>query len=403
MPVTPILVLADDLSGAVEASAAIGGGLDIALWPHLPKQLAGATLCIDTDTRSLGLRAARRRIDSILWRVPMHTMLYQKVDSLLRGNLAAELGAVSASGRGMVVALAVPDQSRSTRGGIVHVGETRLAESGVLGDARAPRDRVADALRGLPCRHVTIDQVRDESLQAELEALLDQGLVAICDASTADDLDRIAGAVLALATLRPIAAVGAGGLARSLGRLLQTEREPDVAPDPMGSDLAGGEHTLCVVGSRSRSARLQVAALTSNGARQLAITRASARHPNVIAHDIRESLDAATTVVTLSEDESWRVTHARKVAESIAAALTGMETQPQLVLIGGATARQVLEALGTDRLSPRRELAGGAVLCRTPAGQPVVVRPGSFGGELALVELVDALGRREASDTRENP
>jgi uncharacterized protein YgbK (DUF1537 family) len=403
--VTSVLVLADDLSGAAEASAAIaGGGLDILLWPHLPDQLTGAALCIDTDSRALTPRRARRRIDSILWRVPMYTLLYKKVDSLLRGNLAAELKAVSASGRGMVVALAVPEQSRSTRGGIVHVGETRLTESDVLGAAPATRDRVADALRGLDYRHVTIDQVRGSALVDALTTVLDQGALAICDATSAEDLDRIAAAVLELASHRPLAAVGAGGLARSLGRLRAFEREPDAPGGEVGDVSQESQSALCVVGSRSRNARLQVAALTASGARHLVITRSSARRKDEVARDILESLETATTVVTLSEDERWNSAHARRVAETIAAALDGTDAVPQLVLIGGATARQVLEALGIDRLSPRREFVGGAVLCRAPRGQSVILRPGSFGAELALVELVDALGGRTTnSGTRERP
>ena len=390
-----VLLLADDLSGAVETSAAFGvsgaGGLDVLLWPRLPDRIDAVSLCVDLDSRALRPGAARRRVAELLWRVPMGTLLYKKVDSLLRGNVAAELKAVRSSGRGMVVALAVPREARSVRGGVVHVGEDRLTESGVLGSARVVHDRIADALAGIPTRELTIEQVRGAGLESLVAAALDEGAAAICDASTEADLDRIASAIAELAAQRPVAAVGAGGLARSLGRLLApTDAE---TTELVAAGLPGRERptTLFFVGSRSERARGQVAALESSGVAHVVLGRGDVRDRETLAGSIRDALAGRAALLTLSPHERWTRAETQALASVVANVVDEARETIDIVLIGGATARQVLEALGTDRVTPLRELASGTILCATPRGHSVVIRPGSFGTELALIELVGTL------------
>ncbi|MFI6951717.1 nucleotide-binding domain containing protein [Streptomyces sp. NPDC050422] len=62
-----------------------------------------------------------------------------------------------------------------------------------------------------------------------------------------------------------------------------------------------------------------------------------------------------------------------------------------LVLTGGETARTLLDALAVTSLLPVGQVHHGAVLCRTPQGRGVVIRPGSHGGQDSLVRMVEAL------------
>jgi len=83
---------------------------------------------------------------------------------------------------------------------------------------------------------------------------------------------------------------------------------------------------------------------------------------------------------------------ARRVSGGLAATVAAALRAPvDLVLIGGETARRVLDALGIDVLEPVVAIHHGAVLSRTAGGGAVVTRPGSFGGPDSLVQIAHYL------------
>lgn len=90
---------------------------------------------------------------------------------------------------------------------------------------------------------------------------------------------------------------------------------------------------------------------------------------------------------------------ARRRANLLAdAALAQNERNPPdlLLLVGGDSAVAVLSRLGVERLTVQRELLPGMPLCTaTVNGRElgVVMKPGSFGDERALVELLGKVKR----------
>ena len=100
-----MLVVADDLSGAVEVAAMLGARR-IALG-HADGDV------IDLDTRELPPDEAARRIKALDGRIT-----FKKIDSLLRGNVQAEIEALSGE---LIVAPALPVEGRTVRGGVLHV------------------------------------------------------------------------------------------------------------------------------------------------------------------------------------------------------------------------------------------------------------------------------------------
>src|SRR4051812_21721536 len=93
-----LLVLADDLSGAAELA---GIGLEYGLATDLARAASPSQaqlLVIDTDTRLLAPEAAAARVTHILNELPAGRLVqvYKKTDSLLRGQIPAELGAMMA-------------------------------------------------------------------------------------------------------------------------------------------------------------------------------------------------------------------------------------------------------------------------------------------------------------------
>jgi len=125
-------VVADDLSGAVETAAVLG-------LRRITLRSVEDDAVADLDTRRLPPAEAAARVRAA------GRIDFKKIDSQLRGNVAAELAAIA---RPVVVAPALPVEGRVVRGGVVYVdGEPR--ESPVpLTDAETDADLdalVADA------------------------------------------------------------------------------------------------------------------------------------------------------------------------------------------------------------------------------------------------------------------
>ncbi|MGO4427656.1 four-carbon acid sugar kinase family protein, partial [Streptomyces sp. MCAF7] len=178
------------------------------------------------------------------------TLVLKKIDSLLRGNVAAEVAALAADGANVIVAPALPAAGRAVRAGVVHLGSTPLHHSDAWrAEPVPPPSSVAAALGPARTALIPLTAVRGSrrTLLTALRAALAEGRVAICDAETDADLDAIVEAALADGPGGPggpggpsgpsgpgTRLVGSGGLAAALGRHLAGE-EPDAetaAPPP---------------------------------------------------------------------------------------------------------------------------------------------------------------------------
>src|SRR5687768_12754873 len=91
-----MLVVADDLSGAVEVAAVLGAKR-IALG-HTDGDV------VDLDTRDLAPDEAARRVRALDGRIT-----FKKIDSLLRGNVKAEIEILSGN---VIIAPALPVEGR---------------------------------------------------------------------------------------------------------------------------------------------------------------------------------------------------------------------------------------------------------------------------------------------------
>ncbi|MGW0789748.1 four-carbon acid sugar kinase family protein [Streptomyces sp. NPDC002911] len=387
-----VLALADDLSGAAETAIAlrVPGRLSLGV-PSLPRP-ADASLVMDLDTRQAGPDTAAETVRDALALNAGHRLLFKKVDSLLRGNPASEAAAFAVGARAVVIATALPGLGRTVRDGVVHLRGAALHTTDAWrAEHRPPPQSVAAALTGLHTAGVPLGTVRSGAgtLSSHLRDLATQGLHAVCDAETDDDLDAIAAATL---TLGPgFRALGCGGLAAAFGRLLVPRASDADAPSPPPPGRP--EHPLLVVvGTADPTAVAQIAQLTALGAHHFALPP-------------RDLLDGTCTlpptlapdgITVLSIDNSPVVTpsSSRRLADALArtaARLSAEGPAPDLVLTGGETARRMLDALGIAELTPLGQVHHGAVLSRTADGRSVVTRPGSFGDTHSLLRIAHAL------------
>ncbi|MGW5449704.1 four-carbon acid sugar kinase family protein [Streptomyces asiaticus] len=262
-PSRRLLAIADDLSGAAEVAAAVrsrttrsrvlllrapgAAGTATAL---RPRHVGEATV-LDLDSRyrpaaeaAEAVREALRMswpdgdgrggsgaLDALDTLDPLDTFVLKKIDSQLRGNVAAEIAALAEGGAGVVLAPALPIAGRVVRSGVVHIGGVPLHEGDAWrAEAVPPPASVAQALGGLPTALIPLTTVRSSrpTLRTALRAAATAGRVAICDAETDADLDAIVGA--SLADGPGMRLVGSGGLALAVGRHLATTFSVTGAP-----------------------------------------------------------------------------------------------------------------------------------------------------------------------------
>lgn len=335
----PPAVIADDLTGALDTAAQFTGRWGpVAVGYELSELPRSAPCAFSTGTRELDRAGAVSRSLVYAARLPEGTR-FKKIDSLLRGNWAAELAAMRASepGRDCLIAPAFPAQGRITRAGrLIAPGRPEIDIAAML---------IAEGLE--PGKGGTL-RIVDSATDADLEELV--AVEAPCD---------------------PLWC-GAAGLARALAGVA-----------PARPALPTG-HTLIIIGSNHPVTIAQRRAL------------AAARPEAVIA--LRLSDDpgplAWTGLRVLTFDPCPGMTRgevAAGIGVALARCLPAMPAPDRLIVTGGETLQATLHALGVRRLRCLGELAPGLpVSCLDDGlwqGTTLVSKSGAFGDEATLLKI----------------
>lgn len=333
-----LCILADDLTGAFDAAgpfAQRGQTVAVALHPYAVAQ-AVATGCdvvaVSTRSREIPASEAAARVAAVRAALPPMVRIFKKVDSRLKGNIAAELAALQPSR--LFVAPAIPAFGRIVRDGLVSgFGiDTPLSVAAALGD-----------FAGMAI-------VPDVSTVAEMLGAL----------RTAPE-----GALL----------VGARGLAEALATEI-TGRGASPFAQPRISRL------LMVIGSRDPITTAQVAALR----RQDGVEWRDAPNGSLGSHGPLQGV----TVVQVTPGAFPVEPHAvhAALAGSVHPKLTAQADG--LFLTGGATAEAVLQRMALDVLQLDGEVLPGVPLASAD-GRLIILKSGGFGAEDCLVEVARKL------------
>lgn len=332
-----LCIIADDLTGALDASAAFAGrGLRTRVAVTLDGLLASLAampevLAISTGSREGTAPEAAASVAKAVAALPAGVRLFKKVDSRLKGHVAAELAVLAPAA--MLVAPALPEFGRVVRDGAVQ------------GFGVAEPIRIADVLGGLMARAT----VPDTETVAEVDAAL---------AGARDD------------TLL----VGARALAEALARKMTGN-----AQAPLHNVRAG--RVLIVVGSRDPITLPQVTSLREQ-ARIDWLGAPSGLVP-AVAHPGARLLVQAVPGATVCSGAAVSAA----LASGVFPALT--RDRDALVLTGGATAEAVLGAMGITHLELLGEVLPGLPVARSATGQLIITKSGGFGTEQTLVQLLD--------------
>ena len=333
-----LCILADDLTGAFDAAgpfAQRGMSVAVALHPTAVGK-AVATGCdvvaVSTRSREIPAAEAAARVAAVRAALPPGARLFKKVDSRLKGNVAAELAALHPDR--LFVAPAIPAFGRIVRDGSV---------CGFGVDVPLP---VAKALGDLAPRAIVPDVSTDADMLAALR--------------TAPE-----GALL----------VGARGLAEALATQI-TGRAALPFTLPVFTRL------LMVIGSRDPITTAQVAALR----RQNGVDWRDAPNGILGLHGALQKVTVvqATPGATSAAPDSVTAALAQSVHPRLTRQADG------LFLTGGATAEAVLQGMALDVLHLNGEVLPGVPLA-SAGGQSIILKSGGFGAEDWLVRLAQGL------------
>ncbi len=340
----PLIVTADDTTGALETAAACAD----AGWRCVVSTTVAASgaelVVIDLRSRHLPGDEAGSRLRSIVEDEP--GLRAHKVDSTLRGNWAFEVGAIAHAGRRVLFVPAFPAAGRTCVNGTVLVDGVPVHETVFADDPRSPvgGSRPADRLPGA---------VAARDLGTVRVAFAEGAHIVVADATTDADVCALAAHV---AAHPDVVLVGPAAVITALVR--------ELIPDRVGTrPLRLTPRLLAVSASQHPIAAAQLAELARTGIEVV-------RPPEDVSDD-----DAAAVLARLAAD-----VHARLAAD------LSIST---LVVIGGDTTAAVI---GEATVSVEGSLGVGIAVGSTEIlGRPLrlVTKPGGFG---VAGTLVDVLG-----------
>lgn len=365
---TVLRLVADDLTGALDSAAQFTGAvgpLPVVLDPAMAPP--AGSFVLDLACRDRPEAEAVARTAATAHHLGGGDIAFKKIDSLLRGHWAAELGVLGKTGafRRIVLAPAFPGQGRITRGGRQIVRGAGGTSTSVPVDLRA-----ALARRGL-----------DATVLARGEPLPPDASVLLCDAASDGDLQALVRSARALpgSTLW----CGTAGLALALGG----GRPPlPIAP-------SAGPH-LMVIGSDHAVTRDQVLVVAKHAPEWVVrfgddglagadhVDRSLSRHGRCLC------------VADLPSDCA-RAEASDRIARWFGAVAPRIAAPTTLTVVGGETFASLCRVLETRVLLVEGEWQAGVPASRSPPGlwaeTACFSKSGAFGAPDCLLRL---LGRR---------
>lgn len=262
-----LVVLADDLTGATDAAFFFERrGFRASVWlDRLPADLTDEIVFVALETRRASGTVAARVVGTALAALGPHVAVAKKIDSTLRGNVAAEIVELLSARPGgiAVVVPAHPRAGRIQRDGILLVDGAPVHASEYGRDLHAPvaSSSVSSVLpAGLGAIVGAASRLGGaEALRAAVAMAVDEGARAIaCDAETPADLEAVVALVASGEFGAPLW-VGSAGLFDALAPALGTP-----AGEPLTPCSAHGP-TLFIVGSLTSMTRAQIARFDAAG------------------------------------------------------------------------------------------------------------------------------------------
>jgi uncharacterized protein YgbK (DUF1537 family) len=392
-----IAVIADDLTGAADTGVQlVHAGYRTAVFFRATEVLADDldAVAFDTDSRTMPAGFAAKRVLEVAHLAREARVVYKKLDSTLRGNVAAELAAALGGARRgrVVVAPAFPAAGRTTVGGIQSVHGVPVDETEMANDPHTPvREAHVPSLLADAFSSVGALGAGDLADPERVRRTLEDYECVVADADRDADLEAL---VRAVPDAARVLWAGSAGLALALGSVY-----PGPSAGAVGVQRVPVRPVLVVVGSLSGVAREQVRRLVEEYG-EVGVP-VGGGEPNAVQKAVetaREALAGGTCAVVHSPED--RVASSESVLGSLAEVAWRLSEEglfEGLVLTGGATAVGVARRLGDCGIRLEGEVETGVPRGTMigPRPYPVVTKAGGFGEPDTLVGAVEALSGEE--------
>jgi uncharacterized protein YgbK (DUF1537 family) len=417
------IIIADDLTGAADSSAALaahGLGVHITPWPasgdigRSVRETVGRPdvdiLVVETGSRDLDAATAGRRLTAVAAALqplvghsaaaagsPEAPWVIKKIDSVLRGPIAAEVESLRTAigSTTTVIAPAFPRLGRTTQDGVQLLDGVPVGTSAT---DPVPGRTAADAEVARACG------LPDAALRAPGAGPVD-GTVTVHDARTGTDLERLADAVVELHP-RPLVVCSAGLLEHLAPHLVPQHVRGDAVRTAAPVEAGGATLVISLSPTAAATAQLHHLVAERDATRIDLAVDAALADPETAGAALGTRLaaalaDGASRPVLLSLEGDDRVAEGTDavtvrdaIIRAIDTALTATTRPAEVLANGGDAARLVVDRWYPSSLEVIGQLPHGGALTRGADGALLAMKSGGFGPATALSDIVDVLPAR---------
>ena len=374
-------VIADDLTGAAELGAVgLRHGLRAEIVVSGKPSGEADLVCVDTDSRSCASEEAGRRAAAAakLLRAAKARWIYKKVDSVLRGQVTAEVESVMRQLRLKRALLlpANPSLGRKIQGGRYFVRGRPIHKTEFARDPEHPRTSPQVLQLLSPSLNTPVCVSNGRGVLPEV------GIV-IGEAATSQDVRR-------WASLRDSRTLSAGG-SEYFGALLTAEERKRPLPAAEGLSKGAVRRELFICGTASQSSRKFVKAARVRGTPVFSLpselawsTEFTPGAADVISQRVIDMFQSHWRVILNVGLPPVRETAVARLLSDHLVKIAGMVLREvsigHVYAEGGATAAELVRCMGWARLSALRETAPGVATLAIEGNesQLLTVKPGTY-------------------------
>ena len=397
------LIIADDLTGSNDTGVQMrkrGIPVDVILFPENKK--TDRSIVLDTESRNLSPDEAYQKVKDLTKKVLENNdfdIVYKKVDSTLRGNIAIEIKAICEIYKPskVVFAPSYPKIGRTTQNKIHRLSGTPLMETEMAEDPLSPikTDNIVELLKSEftePIIH------HDNKSFNENNNILSGGKFHTFDIATSSDILKLAN--LLINSNEKILYVGSAGLAEGIFENLY--RAPPI---------------LSVIGSISEVSLKQMNYAEKNEVQVIQVNKESIFNEESYVNYVKEitellenNNDVILTASRTRKDYEETIQYAKKeknlnTVESSTFVKNCLSTITKevlkstkisgLFLTGGDTAIAVIEKLGGTGCAIQSEILTGIIHSTLIGGEyhglNLITKAGAFGKEEDLFFCINKL------------
>lgn len=419
-------IIADDLTGANDTALQffLKGCNTLILYDEngLPESFDKVKVfAISTESRNVSPEDAAKKVKSVAsaFRDKLKTEnLYKKIDSTMRGNVAAEISAlIEEFGYDAALIMpAFPNEGRTTVGGFHLLKGVPVERTEFAGDPGAPitESHIPTILyNDLP------ENLRDKialidfrivkqgagPILYKLNELISKGFrFIVVDAISSTDIEQV---IFALnKSPKKILPCGSAGAARAVAEIWLDEAENNEVKSPVLPDLP----RFVVSGSATNVVAAQIKKLEDydvdniyfvdlcandivNGKKGEIvdkILRNLVRNYTVVLHTSKLFADKLALSDFLIENELSKSAFLTKISDCLGEIAASVLAQRQafLVTVGGETSQKCFKYLNCKTFKPIDAVLPAIPLCIDSEGRYLVTKSGNLGGTNTLVEIL---------------